>query len=370
MDEDYDRKNSNHSQEQIAITRSYPGASKTMDVNNINEMEKDGSAEVIPDEQGHNVGGVGGGVGGGVITSKHHKRQSTRLLLDSLQPTTVTTAELFDDNDNDDTMMGGLMDDNTNNDVDTSVVRGPGDIRNQGGVYTKSRKMSKPVKRYITWGMILVECDNFREILTMLKLTKAELIKAIQNIIDGTLKIQDQYVDHMTEGQFVILTPVDIVINDEIIKNNETNILNEKKEQRLFDIANEILSELMREDGLSFCIGVALQDNVYTDQEWFEKARDNMQEMKTQTLFQSSKYNNNNINNNNNNEQNNMQNNNINNIRVYDENMEQRLRRHSQQRVMFAAVCMCMSTLCPRVCVCVCVCLQQLVCKKHVPKKK
>ena len=100
-------------------------------------------------------------------------------------------------------------------------------------------------------------------------------------------KIQDQYVDYMTEGQFVILTPVDIRIAGNQSENKEELI--GKKEKRLLKIANDILHDLLKEEGLSFSIGVALQDDVKTDQQWFEKARDNMQEMKTQKIFQNSK---------------------------------------------------------------------------------
>eukprot|EP01083_Nonionella_stella_P172443 591825_1 len=149
----------------------------------------------------------------------HHKRQSTRLLLDSLRTEEVRESQMV-----------------------------------------------------ITWGMILIELDNFASFAE--EFERSELISIISTLIDEALEYENQYVDHMSDGQFVLLTPVDIVVG------SEENVI-QQKEDRLHDIAASVLHHLSQEEEqLEFCMGVALQDGVSSDQEWFEIARQSLEEMK------------------------------------------------------------------------------------------
>merc|ERR1712173_293446 len=60
----------------------------------------------------------------------------------------------------------------------------------------------------------------------------------------------------------------------------------EPKEDRLRDIAASVLQHLSEEEeGLEFCMGIALQDHVSSDQEWFDIARDSLEEMKAYREF-------------------------------------------------------------------------------------
>merc|ERR1712003_445925 len=87
----------------------------------------------------------------------HHKRQSTRLLLDSLRPS------------------------------------------HQQQQQDKEKEAEEEEQKHITWGMILIELDNFDHLLSITAFDRAELIEIIQNLIDESLVYENQYVDHMME---------------------------------------------------------------------------------------------------------------------------------------------------------------------------
>ena len=237
----------------------------------------------------------------------HHKRQSTRLLLDSLRPSTSygispngdADAGNFNLNLNEDLLNGTGSDDPNDNNIFNGV--GHNDVSQKQILEDDPSQIT----RHITWGMILIELDNFDKLLEITQFETSELIEIIQNLIDESLEYQNQYVDHMTEGQFVLLTPVDIIITPQEIKTIENKIRNsmnngntsnvniaedeyfyEKKEDRLRDIAASVLQHLSQEEeGLEFCMGVALQDRVSSDQEWFEIARESLEEMKAYREF-------------------------------------------------------------------------------------
>merc|ERR1712228_780922 len=189
-----------------------------------------------PSAQNINADGIGG----------HHKRQSTRLLLDSLRPSQAPNA-------------------------------------------TQSNVVQINTERHITWGMILIELDNFNHLLNITSFERAELIEIIQNLIDDSLTFENQYVDHMAQGQFVLLTPVDIVVSSQQLQTFGASLF-EQKEDRLRDIAASVLQHLSEEEeGLEFCMGIALQDRVSSDQEWFEVARESLEEMKAYREFDRSR---------------------------------------------------------------------------------
>jgi len=75
------------------------------------------------------------------------------------------------------------------------------------------------------------------------------------------------------------LTPVNILFPADAAQDSAA--LFEAKEDRLRDIAASVLHHLsVEEEGLEFCMGVALQDNVASDQQWYEVARQSLDEMK------------------------------------------------------------------------------------------
>ena len=166
----------------------------------------------------------------------------------------------------------------------------------------RSNEMHAQHTTCITWGMILIELDNFEKLLEIIEFGRNELIEIIQNLIDDSLEYQNQYVKHMREGQFVLITPVDIMITPQEIKtveNKRRNSMNngninicedeyfyDKKEDRLRDIASSVLQHLKQEEeGLEFCMGLALKDRVSSDQEWLKMARQSLQEMKAYRDF-------------------------------------------------------------------------------------
>ena len=201
----------------------------------------------------------------------HHKQQSTTLLLDSLK------AAVLIGNEGDD-----VVDDVV---VDTEQIGGGSSGMNGNGRGSTNNNLEKPMtsRQYITWGMVLVELDNFEHLVSATDFEPEELIQIVQNLIEESLEFESQYVDHMTQGLFVLLTPVNVVVDEQMDENDEADSerLYEMKEDRLRDIAASVLQQLsVEEEGLEFCMGVALQDRVVSDQEWFEIARQSLEEMK------------------------------------------------------------------------------------------
>ena len=200
----------------------------------------------------------------------HHTRKSTRILIEKLQPSQLILEDEINYNGN-----------NSGN------LNGSG----RNGMGSDGLNNIRTVK-YTTWGMILIELDKFEDMVNDAKdLTKEEFIEIIKNLIDKTLNFGEQYVDHMSDGQFVLLTPVEVHVRDDetgmnYIANNDENYVVDKKLNRLQEIAFEILQRLEQEESLlEFCMGIALQDNAESDQKWFDVAKESLEDCKREREY-------------------------------------------------------------------------------------
>ncbi|ETO23346.1 ankyrin repeat protein [Reticulomyxa filosa] len=140
----------------------------------------------------------------------------------------------------------------------------------------------------ISWGMILIELDGFVDIVKFSTIDEATLVEIIEKMVDETLGMQTQYVDYMGDGQFVVITPVDVTITINELESQQILTEEDKQEYfleckdvRLREIASQILNDLsLQESEFEFCAGVSIQDFAKSDSEWFELAKENLAEIK------------------------------------------------------------------------------------------